>query len=156
MFFFVLQSSISKFPEGGFVCVNCLKTFLLIMFLAVVMLLVGNFVAGTEGLLVAFILAMLMNIVTYFFCDRIAISMTRSRPLSEDEAPEVYRALRELTEVAGMPMSRVYLMPTEQPNAFATGCSPRHAVVVVTGGLLDILDYAELKGVLGHELAHII
>jgi len=134
---------------------NRLKTFLLMLLLTAIFLLLGHFIAGQEGLIIAFILALAMNFFSYWFSDRIAISMTRSRPLSESEAPGVYRALRELTYNANMPMPRVYLMPTDQPNAFATGRNPENAVIAVTAGLLRMLDYEELKGVLGHELAHI-
>jgi len=134
---------------------NRLKTFLLMALLTAIFLLLGGLIAGEEGLILAFILAMATNFFSYWFSDRMAISMTRSQPLSETDAPEVYRAMRELTHNAGMPMPRLYLMPSEQPNAFATGRSPQHAVVAVTTGLLRMLDYEELKGVLAHELAHI-
>ena len=123
--------------------------------LTAIFLLLGGLIAGEEGLILAFILAMATNFFSYWFSDRMAISMTRSQPLSETDAPEVYRAMRELTHNAGLPMPRLYLMPTEQPNAFATGRNPQHAVVAVTTGLLRMLDYEELKGVLAHELAHI-
>ena len=134
---------------------NRLKTFLLMALLTAIFLLLGGLIGGEEGLIFAFILAMATNFFSYWFSDRMAISMTRSQPLSETDAPEVYRAMRELTHNAGMPMPRLYLMPSEQPNAFATGRSPQHAVVAVTAGLLRMLDYEELKGVLAHELAHI-
>ena len=134
---------------------NRLKTFLLMALLTAIFLLLGGLIGGEEGLIFAFILAMATNFFSYWFSDRMAISMTRSQPLSETDAPEVYRAMRELTHNAGMPMPRLYLMPSEQPNAFATGRSPQHAVVAVTTGLLRMLDYEELKGVLAHELAHI-
>lgn len=134
---------------------NQLKTFFLMALLTAIFLLLGSLIAGEEGLVIAFVLAMAINFFSYWFSDRMAISMTRSRPLSESEAPEVYRALRELTYNANMPMPRVYLMPADQPNAFATGRNASHAVVAVTNGLLSMLNYDELKGVLGHELAHI-
>ena len=134
---------------------NRLKTFLLMALLTAIFLLLGGLIGGEEGLIFAFILAMATNFFSYWFSDRMAISMTRSQPLSETDAPEVYRAMRELTHNAGMPMPRLYLMPSEQPNAFATGRNPQHAVVAVTTGLLRMLDYEELKGVLAHELAHI-
>ncbi|NLA04196.1 MAG: zinc metalloprotease HtpX [Firmicutes bacterium] len=134
---------------------NRLKTFFLMILLTAIFLLVGGLISGREGLLFGFILAMAVNFFSYWFSDRMAISMTRSQPLSENDAPEVYRALRELTHNAGMPMPRLYLMPTGQPNAFATGRNPQHAAIAVTAGLLRMLDYEELKGVLAHELAHI-
>lgn len=134
---------------------NRLKTFFLMTLLTAIFLLLGGLLAGREGLIVSFILAMVINFFSYWYSDRMAISMTRSQPLSESSAPGVYRALRELTYNANMPMPQVYLMPTDQPNAFATGRNPDHAVIAVTAGLLRLLDYEELKGVLGHELAHI-
>jgi heat shock protein HtpX len=140
--------------QGG-VVMNHLKTFLLMAALTVVFVLLGGLIAGENGLITAFLLALALNFFAYWFSDRIAVSMTRSKPLSETDAPQVYRALRELTHNADMPMPRVYLMPTDQPNAFAAGRNPSNAVVSVTGGLLNILDNEELKGVLAHELAHI-
>lgn len=134
---------------------NQLKTFLLMVALTAVVVLLGGLIAGEEGLVYALLIALAMNFFAYWFSDRVAISMTRSRPLSEREAPVVYRALQELTHNAGMPMPRVYLMPADQPNAFATGRNPGRAVVAVTTGLINMLDYDELKGVLAHELAHI-
>lgn len=134
---------------------NFLKTFLLMAVLTVVLVLLGGAIAGENGLIAAFFLALALNMMAYWFSDRIAVSMTRSRPLEEKEAPQVYRALKELTAGAAMPMPRVYLMPTEQPNAFAAGRNPSNAVISVTSGLLKMLDYEELKGVLAHELAHI-
>lgn len=134
---------------------NRLKTFFLMALLTAIFMLLGGLLAGNEGLAVAFIMALGVNFFSYWFSDRMAISMTRSQPLSESAAPEVYRALRELTHSAGMPMPRLYLMPTEQPNAFATGRNPENAVIAVTAGLLRTLSYEELKGVLAHELGHI-
>ena len=134
---------------------NYLKTFLLMALMTVVLVLAGNAIAGTEGLVWALVLAVLLNFFAYWYSDRAAIMMTGSVPLPENQAPQVYRALRELTTRAGMPMPRVYLMPVEQPNAFAAGRNPENAVVSVTRGLLHLLDYDELKGVLAHELAHI-
>lgn len=134
---------------------NHVKTFLLMALLTVILVLVGDLIGGQEGLVFAFVLALVLNFSAYWFSDRIAVAMTGSRPLSEKEAPSVYRALKELTLKENMPMPGVYLMPVDQPNAFAAGPNPQKAVVSVTRGLLNILDYDELKGVLAHELAHI-
>ncbi len=134
---------------------NQLRTFLLMAILTVVVVFLGGVIAGEQGLIYALVIAVAMNFFSYWFSDRLAISMTRSRPLPEKVAPKVYQALRELTHSAGMPMPKVYLMPTEQPNAFATGRNPEQAVIAVTSGLMNLLDYEELKGVLAHELAHI-
>ncbi len=134
---------------------NQLKTFLLMTALTVIVVLLGGLIAGEDGLIYALVIALAMNFFAYWFSDRVAIGMTRSQPLPESKAPVVYRALRELTHNAGLPMPRVYQMPADQPNAFATGRNPDRAVVAVTTGLLNMLDYEELKGVLAHELAHI-
>jgi heat shock protein HtpX len=135
--------------------VNVLKTFLLMLVLTVLVMGAGFLIGGDQGLKIAFVIALAMNFFSYWFSDHIAISMTRSRPLNERDAPEVYQALRELTHNAGMPMPRVYIMPMEQPNAFASGRNPDNAVISVTAGLLRMLNYEEIKGVLAHELAHI-
>lgn len=123
--------------------------------LTVILILLGGLIAGDEGVVIAFILALAMNFFSYWYSDKMAIAMTRSRLLKEKEAPHVYAAMRELVENAGMPMPRLYLMPVEQPNAFAAGRNPQNAVISVTQGLMNMLEYEELKGVLAHELAHI-
>jgi heat shock protein HtpX len=117
---------------------NQVKTFLLMAVLTVVVVLLGGVIADEAGLIIALALAVVMNVAAYWFSDRIAVSMTRSRPLSEQEAPQVYRAMRELTHNASMPMPRLFLMPTDQPNAFAAGRNPHNAVVSVTQGLMRI------------------
>lgn len=134
---------------------NHIKTALLMILLTLVLLGLGHLIAGDTGVIIAFVIALVMNFFSYWYSDSIAVTMTRSRPLKESEAPEVYRAVRELVENSGMPMPRLYLMPTEQPNAFAAGRSPKKAVVSVTEGLVRMLNERELKGVLAHELAHI-
>lgn len=102
-----------------------------------------------------FIFALVMNMVSYYYSDKIAVKMTRSKPLGESEAPDLYRSVRNLSSNAGIPMPRVYLTPSNQPNAFATGRNPKNAVVAVTQGLLDLMNRSELEGVLAHEIAHI-
>lgn len=134
---------------------NQIKTMLLMILLTVVLVYLGGLIAGEQGLIIAFILALALNFFAYWSSDKLAIMMTRSKPLPRNQAPEVYRALEELTRNADMPMPRVYIMPAEQPNAFAAGRNPQNAVVAVTKGILRILNYEELKGVLAHELAHI-
>lgn len=134
---------------------NRFKTLLLMILLTVILIFFGGAIAGEDGLIVAFIFATLINFISYWYSAKLAVVMTRSRPLKEEEAPAVYRAVRELVTRSGMPMPALYLMPVEQPNAFAAGRNPGHAVISVTAGLLRLLDYEELKGVLAHELAHI-
>jgi heat shock protein HtpX len=102
-----------------------------------------------------FLISLGMNFFSYFYSDKVAISMTRSQPVSEEEVPELYAIVRRLTQRAGLPMPRIYITPSPQPNAFATGRNPAHAAVAVTEGILQILNKSELEGVLAHELAHV-
>jgi heat shock protein HtpX len=134
---------------------NHVKTILLMIVLTAILLLIGGLIAGENGVIIAFIIALAINFFSYWFSDKMAISMTRSKPLNENQAPQVYKAVRELVNDANMPMPKLYLMPVEQPNAFAAGRNPNNAVITVTSGLMDMLEYDELKGVLAHELAHI-
>jgi len=131
------------------------KTFLLMLGLTLLFLLIGQSVGGRQGLITAFIFALVMNFVTYWFSDKIVLMMYGGRQVSREQLPEVYTLLDELTGRAGIPMPKVYLLPMETPNAFATGRNPSHASVAVTKGILELLDREELKGVLAHELAHI-
>jgi Zn-dependent protease with chaperone function len=123
--------------------------------LTVLLVLIGSLINGRSGALLFFIIALAMNFFSYFFSDRVAISMTRSKPLAEHEAPELYDIIRNLTSSAGLPMPKVYITPSSQPNAFATGRNPAHSAVAVTEGLLQILNRSEIEGVLAHELAHV-
>jgi len=135
---------------------NHIKTMFLMVLLTGLLLVLGELIiGGTNGLIMAFVLALALNFFAYWYSDKMAITMTRSRPLKESEAPQVYKAMRELIENSDMPMPRMYAMPTEQPNAFAAGRNPSNAVISVTAGLVKMLNYDELKGVLAHELAHI-
>lgn len=134
---------------------NTLKTYSLMIVLTVLVVLVGGAIGQESGLYFGFILALLMNIGGYWFSDKIALSMTKSRPLSEDEAPQLFEMTRRLAERANMPMPRLYLMDSAQPNAFATGRNPANGVVAVTTGLVRLMNKKELEGVIAHELAHI-
>jgi heat shock protein HtpX len=116
---------------------------------------VGGLIGGQNGLVIALAIALVFNFSMYWFSDKIATATTRSKPVSEQEAPELYRIVRELTHLNQMPMPRIYVSDMMQPNAFATGRNPDHAVVAVTRGILEILDERELRGVLAHELSHV-
>jgi len=135
--------------------VNHIKTMFLMIILTVILLIVGELLLGEGGLIIAFVVALGINFFAYWYSDKVAITMTRSRPLKENEAPEVYDAVRNLAENSSLPMPRIYLMPTDQPNAFAAGRNPANSVVAVTQGLVRMLDRQELEGVLAHEMAHI-
>lgn len=134
---------------------NTIKTTLLLGVLTGLLLLIGDSFGGPSGLILALVIAGVMNFVGYFFSDRIALAMHRAQPVDEREAPQLYAIVAELSQRAGIPMPRLYIIPEMQPNAFATGRSPKHAAVAVTEGLLRTMNPAELTGVLAHELAHV-
>ncbi|MGH3233727.1 MAG: M48 family metalloprotease, partial [Streptosporangiaceae bacterium] len=117
--------------------------------------LVGVAAAGGGGAVVAIVIAVLLVAAVFVWCDRMALSAMLARPVSEVEHPELYRLVRELSKAGRLPVPRLYLSPAEQPNSFAVGRGPRSAAVCCTDGLLRVLDEAELRGVLGHELAHV-
>jgi heat shock protein HtpX len=135
--------------------INRIKTWVLIAALGGLFIVVGQVLGGPAGARTALVLALVFNVAMYWFSDRIAIATTRSRPVSEAEAPGLYRIVRELAQREGLPMPRIYVSEMAQPNAFATGRNPRHAAVSVTRGILELLDERELRGVLAHELAHV-
>ncbi len=131
-----------------------LRTWLLLAALSALLVGIGALIGG--GALYGFIvMAVLMNLVAYWFSDKFALMASRARPIGEEQAPDLYRMVRELAERFQTPMPRVYLIPSDQPNAFATGRNPEHAVVAVTEGLLRYLPADQVRGVLAHELAHI-
>jgi heat shock protein HtpX len=134
---------------------NVFKTALLLTVLTVLLVLLGGAVGGRHGMLIALVLAGLMNVASYWWSDKIVLAMYRAQPITEAQAPGLYGIVRRLASKAGVPMPRVYLVPSDQPNAFATGRNPEHAVVAVTEGIMRILDDEELEGVLAHELAHV-
>jgi heat shock protein HtpX len=134
---------------------NGLKTAVLLGALSALLLLGGQAIGGTRGLTIGLALAVAMNGFSYFFSDRIALRSMRARPVSEAEQPVMYSIVRELATSAHQPMPRLYVSPTQQPNAFATGRNPRHAAVCCTEGIMQILDRRELRAVLGHELSHV-
>ncbi|RMD83897.1 MAG: protease HtpX [Candidatus Dadabacteria bacterium] len=132
---------------------NYLKTTVLLAALSALLLLIGQAVGGQAGMIVAFVFAAIMNFGSYWFSDRLVLTMYRGRPVGPDH--RLYRIVERLCQRANLPMPKVYVLPTPSPNAFATGRSPSHASVAATEGLLAILDDEELEGVMGHELAHV-
>jgi heat shock protein HtpX len=136
--------------------VNTMKTTLFLALLTGLFVAVGGLLGGRGGMLMAFVFAMVMNFASYWFSDKIVLAMYGAQPLGEGDAPVVHRIVRTLATRAGIPMPRLYLIPSPAPNAFATGRSPRHAAVAVTEGILGIMDERELTGVLAHELSHVL
>ena len=134
---------------------NRVKTWILIAALGGLFVLIGAAIGGSNGAVIALAIALVFNFSMYWFSDRIAIATTRSKPVTEHEAPDLYRIVRELAETNQMPMPRIHISEMAQPNAFATGRNPEHAAVSVTRGILEILDERELRGVLAHELSHV-
>jgi heat shock protein HtpX len=134
---------------------NTIKTTVLLAALTALIVWVGQMLGGPQGAVIAFVLAAVMNIGSYWFSDRIVISMYRGRPIGEADDPELYAVVQGLALKNRIPMPRLYLIPSESPNAFATGRSPEHAAVAVTAGIRRLLDRRELEGVLAHELAHV-
>jgi heat shock protein HtpX len=134
---------------------NWFKTALLLTALSLLLLFIGDVTYGQQGLVIALGVAVVMNFVSYFWSDKIALAMNGARPVTREELPRVYRVVENLTQRVGLPMPRIYVMPTDSPNAFATGRNPEHAAVAVTQGVLDLLDDEELEGVLAHELGHV-
>jgi heat shock protein HtpX len=134
---------------------NGIKTAALLGLLSAAFILIGGAIGGTRGLTIGLILAVVMNGISYFYSDRIALASMHARPVSEAEQPAMYGIVRELATAAHQPMPRLYVSPTMQPNAFATGRNPRHAAVCATEGILQILDRREMRAVLGHELSHV-
>ena len=134
---------------------NMFKTALLLGVLTALLVLIGGAIGGRQGMMIAFFMALVMNFMSYWFSDKIVLAMYSAQPIEEAQAPGLYSILRRLTTRAGIPMPRVYLIPTDAPNAFATGRNPEHAAVAVTEGIMRILDQDELEGVLAHELSHV-
>lgn len=134
---------------------NQLKTVILLAALSGLLVVLGGYLGGKNGATLALVIALAMNFGSYWFSDKIVLSMYHAQEVTESEAPDLYNLIRELTGNAGLPMPKVYIIPDESPNAFATGRNPEHAAVAVTEGILRILNRDELAGVIGHELGHV-
>jgi heat shock protein HtpX len=134
---------------------NAFKTAFLLTLLTLLLMFVGRFFGGQNGMLLALVFAAVMNFVSYFYSDKIALAMYRAQPVTREELPRAYAAVERLTQKIGIPMPKIYVIPNESPNAFATGRNPQHASVAVTQGILNLLTDEELEGVLAHELGHV-
>src|SRR5579885_216226 len=134
---------------------NTFKTAFLLTALTLLLLFIGRAFGGQNGMFIALAFAVVMNFVSYFWSDKIALAMYRARPVSREELPRAYQAVERLTQKIGIPMPKMYVIPTDSPNAFATGRNPQHASVAVTQGILNLLNDEELEGVLAHELGHV-
>jgi heat shock protein HtpX len=131
------------------------RTWILLAALTGLFIAVGAIIGGNQGMVIAFGFALLMNVFAYWNSDRLVLSMYGAQPVAEQDAPQLYATVRELTQRAGLPMPKVYIVQNDQPNAFATGRNPQHATVAVNTGLLKLLTPEEVAGVLSHELAHV-
>jgi heat shock protein HtpX len=134
---------------------NSLKTAFLLTAMTLLALAIGDYFGGQTGMFYAFIFAGVMNFVSYFFSDKIALAMYQAQPVTREQLPRVYAVVERLSAKIGIPMPKIFVIPTDSPNAFATGRNPKHASVAVTQGILKILDDEELEGVLAHELGHV-
>lgn len=134
---------------------NTLKSLILLVALSAILMWIGGALGGKQGLAIAFGFAMVMNFASYWWSDKIVLSLYGAKEVKQEDAPELYGIIQELSSRAGLPMPKVYITPQEQPNAFATGRNPEHAAVAVTQGILRLLSKDELRGVLSHELAHV-
>jgi heat shock protein HtpX len=135
--------------------VNTMKTFLLMGLLTVLLVFIGGFVGGQNGMFIAFAFALIMNFGSYWFSDKLVLRMYRASEVQQGDQPWLFQMVDELRQRAALPMPKVYIIPSEQPNAFATGRNPEHAAVAVSQGILRLLSKDELRGVIGHELAHV-
>ena len=134
---------------------NTFKTAFLLTLLTLLLMFIGRAFGGQNGMILALALAAVMNFISYFYSDKIALAMYRAQPVTREELPRTYEVVERLTQKIGIPMPKLYVIPTESPNAFATGRNPSHASVAVTQGILNLLNDEELEGVLAHELGHV-
>src|SRR5271156_4086195 len=134
---------------------NTLKTAFLLTALTLFLIFLGGHFGGRNGMILAFFVAAGMNFFSYFYSDKLALSMYRAQPVTREQLPRVYQIMERILPRMALPMPKIYIIPTESPNAFATGRSPSHAAVAVTQGILNLLNDEELEGVLAHELGHV-
>ncbi|HEY3988009.1 MAG TPA: zinc metalloprotease HtpX [Acidobacteriaceae bacterium] len=134
---------------------NTFKTALLLTALTLFLVFVGQYFGGRNGMLIALAIAVAMNFFSYFYSDKLALSMYRAQPVTREQLPRVYSVVEQMTGRMGLPMPKIYVIPSDSPNAFATGRNPQHASVAVTQGILNLLNDEELAGVLAHELGHV-
>lgn len=134
---------------------NYLKTFILLTALTMLLVCVGQIIAGPRGAMYAFVFSLILNLGAFWFSDKLVLAMYRAKPASEAQAPQLYQMIREISQRAHLPMPKIYIIPQSGANAFATGRNPDNAVVAVTNGILNLLSQEELRGVLAHEMAHI-
>ncbi len=134
---------------------NQAKTFFFMALLTILFVWLGNLIGGRQGAVIALIIAAVMNFFSYWYSDKLVLARYKAKPVTEAEAPDLYHLVQRLSQRAGLPMPKVYIIPNESPNAFATGRNPSHAAVAVTSGILSLLSPDELSGVLGHELTHV-
>ena len=134
---------------------NTFKTAFLLTALTLLLMAIGRAFGGQNGMFISLAFAVVMNFVSYFYSDKIALSMYRAQPASREDLPRVYAVVERLSQKMGIPMPKIYVIPTDSPNAFATGRNPQHASVAATRGILQLLNDEELEGVLAHELGHV-
>jgi heat shock protein HtpX len=134
---------------------NTFKSTLLLVVLTLFLIFVGDWAGGRNGMVIAFVLSVVFNFGTYFFSDKLALAMYRAQPVTREQLPRAYEVVERLAAKQGLPMPKIFVIPSESPNAFATGRNPKHASVAVTHGILQLLDDEELEGVLAHELGHV-
>ncbi len=135
---------------------NIMKTFLLMFLMIVLFAAAGRYIGGEQGMIMALLLAIVMNVFSYWFSDKIVLAMYRAKPVQEQDQPELFRIVRNMAVKENIPMPKVYVIDTATPNAFATGRNPQHAAVAVTGGIMDILNEQELTAVIAHEMSHVL
>jgi heat shock protein HtpX len=134
---------------------NTFKTAFLLTALTLLLMFIGRVFGGQNGMLIALIFAAVMNFVSYFYSDKIALAMYRAQPVTREQLPRAFQIVERLTQKIGIPMPKMYVIPTDSPNAFATGRNPEHASVAMTQGILNLLNDEEMEGVLAHELGHV-
>lgn len=133
---------------------NQLKTVVLLALLTALLLWIGSF-WGTSGIIIGLVFAILINFGSYWYSDKIVLAMYHAKPVTEQQAPRLYKVVREVIQLANLPMPKIYILPTDNPNAFATGRNPNHAAIACTKGILELLNDDELKGVIAHEASHV-